>query len=135
MGEAAQCRTICDDMRACTFITDTFRDVTTDFARFTLTPQRMRMIVEAFKDALEIGLEKPEQTVVRIAPRLPLLCAFIERCSASTTHPGVASQAWMAENGSKPSGITLSSSLRRNAPRAALLATYVSWSPKADQCS
>jgi hypothetical protein len=26
----------------------------------------MRMIVEAFKDALETGLEEPEQVVVRI---------------------------------------------------------------------
>lgn len=34
--------------------------------RFTLTPQRMRMIVEAFKDALEIGLAKPGQIVVRL---------------------------------------------------------------------
>ncbi|ETW77625.1 hypothetical protein HETIRDRAFT_389219 [Heterobasidion irregulare TC 32-1] len=33
---------------------------------FTLTPQRMRMIVEAFKDTLEIGLEKPGQTVPMI---------------------------------------------------------------------
>lgn len=32
--------------------------------RFTLTPQRMRMIVEAFKDTLELGLSKPEQIVV-----------------------------------------------------------------------
>lgn len=32
--------------------------------RFTLTPQRMRMIVEAFKDTLELGLEKPNQVVV-----------------------------------------------------------------------
>ena len=32
---------------------------------FTLTPQRMRMIVEAFKDTLELGLEKPKQVVVR----------------------------------------------------------------------
>ena len=36
---------------------------------FTLTPQRMRMIVEAFKDALENGLEKPEQIVVRSSLR------------------------------------------------------------------
>lgn len=34
--------------------------------RFTLTPQRMRMVVEAFKDALELGLEKTEQIVVRL---------------------------------------------------------------------
>lgn len=34
--------------------------------RFTLTPPRMRMIVEAFKEALELGLEKPGQVVVRI---------------------------------------------------------------------
>jgi len=34
--------------------------------RFTLTPQRMRMIVEAFKDTLEIGLEKPKQIVVSL---------------------------------------------------------------------
>jgi len=33
---------------------------------FTLTPQRMRMIVEAFKDSLELGLEKPSQIVVSI---------------------------------------------------------------------
>ncbi|KAI0055370.1 hexokinase [Artomyces pyxidatus] len=33
---------------------------------FTLTPQRMRMIVEAFKDTLEAGLEKPKQTVPMI---------------------------------------------------------------------
>ena len=32
--------------------------------RFTLTPQRMRMIVEAFKEALETGLEQPGQVVV-----------------------------------------------------------------------
>ena len=34
--------------------------------RFTLTPQRMRMIVEAFKDSLELGLEKDSQIVVSI---------------------------------------------------------------------
>ncbi|KAF8351971.1 hexokinase [Amanita rubescens] len=34
---------------------------------FTLTPQRMRMIVEAFKEALETGLEQPGQVV----PMLP----------------------------------------------------------------
>ncbi|KAH9023337.1 hexokinase [Lactarius pseudohatsudake] len=33
---------------------------------FTLTPQRMRMIVEAFKDTLELGLEKPKQIVPMI---------------------------------------------------------------------
>ncbi|KAF9078464.1 hexokinase [Rhodocollybia butyracea] len=33
---------------------------------FTLTPQRMRMIVEAFKDSLELGLKKPEQVVPMI---------------------------------------------------------------------
>ncbi|KAI0039975.1 hexokinase [Auriscalpium vulgare] len=33
---------------------------------FTLTPQRMRMIVEAFKETLELGLEKPEQVVPMI---------------------------------------------------------------------
>ncbi|THH17249.1 hypothetical protein EW146_g3527 [Bondarzewia mesenterica] len=33
---------------------------------FTLTPQRMRMIVEAFKDTLENGLEKPGQVVPMI---------------------------------------------------------------------
>jgi hexokinase len=30
---------------------------------FTLTPPRMRMIVEAFKEALELGLEKPDQVL------------------------------------------------------------------------
>lgn len=30
-----------------------------------MTPQRMRMIVEAFKDTLELGLSKPNQVVVR----------------------------------------------------------------------
>ncbi|KII91596.1 hypothetical protein PLICRDRAFT_38377 [Plicaturopsis crispa FD-325 SS-3] len=33
---------------------------------FTLTPQRMRMIVEAFKETLELGLNKPEQIVPMI---------------------------------------------------------------------
>jgi len=33
---------------------------------FTLTPQRMRMIVEAFKDSLELGLEKTSQIVPMI---------------------------------------------------------------------
>ncbi|THV02243.1 hexokinase [Dendrothele bispora CBS 962.96] len=33
---------------------------------FTLTPQRMRMIVEAFKDTLELGLQKPKQIVPMI---------------------------------------------------------------------
>lgn len=34
--------------------------------RFTLTPQRMRMIVEAFKETLELGLQKKEQIVVSV---------------------------------------------------------------------
>ncbi|KAJ8082217.1 hexokinase [Marasmius tenuissimus] len=33
---------------------------------FTLTPQRMRMIVDAFKDTLELGLEKHDQIVPMI---------------------------------------------------------------------
>lgn len=33
--------------------------------RFTLTPQRMRMIVEAFTESLELGLAKYNQIVVR----------------------------------------------------------------------
>ncbi|TFK73149.1 hexokinase [Pluteus cervinus] len=33
---------------------------------FTLTPQRMRMITEAFKEALELGLQKPGQIVPMI---------------------------------------------------------------------
>ncbi|KAJ3517082.1 hypothetical protein NLJ89_g734 [Agrocybe chaxingu] len=33
---------------------------------FTLTPQRMRMIVEAFKETLEVGLDKPGQIVPMI---------------------------------------------------------------------
>ncbi|KAF9261732.1 hexokinase [Marasmius fiardii PR-910] len=33
---------------------------------FTLTPQRMRMIVDAFKETLELGLEKPQQVVPMI---------------------------------------------------------------------
>ena len=33
---------------------------------FTLTPPRMRMIVDAFKETLELGLEKPKQVVVRL---------------------------------------------------------------------
>lgn len=32
--------------------------------RFNLTPQRMRMIVEAFKESLELGLSKEGQIVV-----------------------------------------------------------------------
>ncbi|PCH36956.1 hexokinase [Wolfiporia cocos MD-104 SS10] len=35
-------------------------------ALFTLTPQRMRMIVEAFKESLELGLSKPGQVVPMI---------------------------------------------------------------------
>ncbi|KAJ7644422.1 hexokinase [Roridomyces roridus] len=34
--------------------------------KFTLTPQRMRMIVEAFKETLELGLAKPKQVVPMI---------------------------------------------------------------------
>ena len=34
--------------------------------RFTLTPQRMRIIVEAFKETLELGLSKPGQVVVSL---------------------------------------------------------------------
>ncbi|KAJ6453548.1 hexokinase [Mycena sanguinolenta] len=37
---------------------------------FTLTPQRMRMIVEAFRETLELGLAKPKQTV-------PMIPAFV----------------------------------------------------------
>ncbi|KAH8829215.1 hexokinase [Flagelloscypha sp. PMI_526] len=33
---------------------------------FTLTPQRMRMIVDAFKDTLDLGLQKPDQVVPMI---------------------------------------------------------------------
>lgn len=33
--------------------------------RFTLTPQRMRIVVEAFKESLELGLAKNGQVVVR----------------------------------------------------------------------
>jgi len=36
--------------------------------RFTLTPQRMRIIVEAFKETLELGLQQPDQVVVCIGP-------------------------------------------------------------------
>jgi len=40
---------------------------------FTLTPQRMRMIVEAFKETLELGLQEPNQVVVCIeTPSLAL---------------------------------------------------------------
>lgn len=40
---------------------------------FTLTPPRMRMIVDAFKDTLELGLEKPKQVVVRFPLTLVLV--------------------------------------------------------------
>jgi hexokinase len=33
---------------------------------FTLTPQRMRIIADAFRETLELGLQKPKQIVVRI---------------------------------------------------------------------
>jgi hexokinase len=42
------------------------------FCRFTLTPQRMRMIVEAFKETLELGLQKPKQIVVCIRSQFGL---------------------------------------------------------------
>ena len=45
--------------------------LTPRLCRFTVTPQRMRMIVEAFKDSLELGLAKPAQVVVSL-PALPL---------------------------------------------------------------
>ncbi|KAJ3475017.1 hypothetical protein NLI96_g12110 [Meripilus lineatus] len=40
--------------------------LTPHLCRFTVTPQRMRMIVEAFKDSLELGLAKPAQVVPMI---------------------------------------------------------------------
>jgi hypothetical protein len=46
-----------------------------DDDRFTLTPPRMRMIVDAFKDTLELGLEKPKQVVVRF----PLLGLWVPK--------------------------------------------------------
>lgn len=36
-------------------------------ALFNLSAPRLRMIVSAFEDVLHLGLEKPEQTVVRTA--------------------------------------------------------------------
>jgi hexokinase len=45
-----------------------------DLCSFTLTPQRMRMIMEAFKETLELGLQKPNQIVVCIASLLVLGC-------------------------------------------------------------
>ncbi|TFY82797.1 hypothetical protein EWM64_g1217 [Hericium alpestre] len=50
--------------------------ITTDLAdeyetMFTLTPGKMRAIVEGFKDALELGLEKPHQTVAMIPTYIP----------------------------------------------------------------
>lgn len=35
---------------------------------FTLTPQRMRMIVDSFDETFEKGLAEPEQVVVRTLP-------------------------------------------------------------------
>lgn len=35
---------------------------------FILTPQRMRMIVHAFEETLEKGLQEWDQTVVGLAP-------------------------------------------------------------------
>ena len=45
--------------------------------RFNMTPQRMRMIVEAFKETLELGLSKHKQVVVS-----PTLC-FCEGSSST----------------------------------------------------
>lgn len=39
--------------------------------RFTLTPQRMRIIVDAFMDTLDIGLKEHDQIVVCPIPLLP----------------------------------------------------------------
>lgn len=39
-------------------------------SRFTVTPQRMRMIVEAFKESLELGLAKHNQIVVSVVSAL-----------------------------------------------------------------
>jgi hypothetical protein len=54
-----------------------------DIDSFTLTPPRMRMIVDAFKETLELGLEKPKQVVVRFSltqtPTLRLEPGIVER--------------------------------------------------------
>lgn len=55
--------------------------------RFTLTPQRMRMIVEAFKDTLELGLEKKDQVVVRIISFCPY--SFLRSPSFSLLLPSL----------------------------------------------
>lgn len=59
---------ISGNTRACEYMTKEPRYGLLIFChpRFTLTPQRMRMIVEAFKDTLEAGLEKSGQIVVSI---------------------------------------------------------------------
>jgi hypothetical protein len=58
---------------------------------FTLTPPRMRMIVDAFKETLELGLEKPKQVVVRfrslgldLDPSLRLEPGIVERDNLPT---------------------------------------------------
>lgn len=42
---------------------------------FTITPQRMRKIVDGFIDVLEQGLEKPGQMVVRGRSLQPMMTA------------------------------------------------------------
>lgn len=68
--------------------------------RFTLTPQRMRMIVEAFAETLELGLAKYNQIVVCIhftlppfSPPFPICALFrleLEMVALSTGHQEVA---------------------------------------------
>ncbi len=49
---------------------------------FTLTPQRMRMIVDAFEEALEKGLSEWDQCVVSTKSLLQRL-----HCCHSSLHP------------------------------------------------
>ena len=67
------CRTMADHLRRYESLYETtlhslYRTLRDFLLRFTLTPPRMRMIVEAFKEALELGLEKPNQVVVCTKP-------------------------------------------------------------------
>lgn len=66
--------TISGNTRVCSCSDTLFvaNPLTVRAGRFTLTPQRMRMIVEAFKDTLELGLQKPEQVVVRFPLPSPM---------------------------------------------------------------
>ncbi len=63
--------------------------------RFNLTPQRMRMIVEAFKESLELGLSKEGQIVVSDVLILSLALVTVRSMARTIAHDSHL-RLWMA---------------------------------------